>query len=34
MIEFLVKMVMLGRISVEQIPDKYRDAVIERLGEL
>ena len=34
MIEFLVKMVMVGRISVEQIPDKYRDAVIERVGEL
>ena len=34
MIEFLVKMVIMGRISVEQIPDKYRDAVIDRLGEL
>ena len=33
MIDFLVKMVMLGRISVEQIPEKYRDAVIEKLGD-
>lgn len=33
MIDFLVKMVMLGRISVEQIPEKYRALVQAELDK-
>jgi len=33
MIDFLVKMVMLGRISIEQIPEKYRALVQAELDK-
>lgn len=33
MIDFLVKMIMLGRISVEQIPEKYRALVQAELDK-
>ena len=33
MIEFLVKMVIMGRISVDQIPEKYRFLVQAELDK-
>lgn len=33
MIDFLVGMVKLGKITIAQVPDKYREAVVARLQE-
>ena len=33
MIEFLILQVRMGAILVEQLPEKYRSAVLERLSE-
>ena len=33
MIEFLVLQVRMGKTSVEQLPEKYRSAVLARLSE-
>lgn len=32
MVEFLAMQVRLGRITIEQVPEKYRDAVRELVG--
>ena len=32
MIDFLVKMVLLGKITIDQVPEKYREAVADKIG--
>ena len=34
MVKFLAMQVRLGRITIEQVPEKYRDAVRELVGSL
>ena len=34
MVKFLALQVRLGRIALEQVPEKYRDAVRELVGNL
>ena len=34
MVKFLALQVRIGRITIEQVPEKYRDAVRELVGNL
>ncbi len=34
MIEFLTLQVRMGRITIDQVPDRYRDQVAARLAEV
>lgn len=33
MVEFLVLQIKLGKITIDDVPEKYREKVIERLSE-